>query len=83
MTADTIFAPSTGAGPAGVCVIRLSGPGAEAALRRLTGNLAPPRRLARARIAGGATGEVIDEGLAVWFPAPAGGPLVRHGHRAR
>ena len=71
MTADTIFAPSTGAGPAGVCVIRLSGPGAEAALRRLTGNLAPPRLLTRARIAGAASGEVIDEGLAVWFPAPA------------
>ncbi len=82
MTGDTIFAPSTGAGPAGVAVIRLSGPGAEAALRRLTGTVAPPRRLARARITdgatddatndatGNATGEVIDEGLAVWFPGP-------------
>ena len=71
MTADTIFAPSTGAGPAGVAVIRLSGPDAEAALRRLTGKLTPPRRLTRARIADGATGEVVDEGLAVWLPGPA------------
>ena len=71
MTADTIFAPSTGAGAAGVAVIRLSGPGAEAALRRLTGAVAPPRRLARARITDGATDEVIDEGMAVWFRGPA------------
>jgi tRNA modification GTPase len=71
ITADTIFAPSTGAGPAGVCVIRLSGPGAEAALRRLTGTVTAPRRLARARITDGSTGEGIDEGLAVWLPGPA------------
>jgi tRNA modification GTPase len=74
MTVDTIFAPSTGAGPAGIAVIRLSGPGAEAALRRLTGTVAPPRRLVRARITDGATddgtGELIDEGLSVWFPGP-------------
>ncbi|MDP6786638.1 MAG: tRNA uridine-5-carboxymethylaminomethyl(34) synthesis GTPase MnmE [Rhodospirillales bacterium] len=71
MSPDTIFAPSTGAGPAGVCVIRLSGPGAAAALRRLTGTLTAPRRLVRARVTDGASGEVIDDGLAVWMPGPA------------
>lgn len=57
-------------------MIRVSGPDAASALGRLCGReVAEPRRLIRVRLAGecedGSPPEVIDEGLAVWFPAPA------------
>ncbi len=69
---QTIYAPATGSAPAGVAVIRLSGPAAGEALRRLTGrNPPPPRRAARAALKEPDTGEVLDEGLVLWFPAPA------------
>lgn len=68
---ETIFAPASGAGPAGVAVIRISGPAAGKALSRLTGLSTPvPRRATRVRIAD-AKGETIDVGLALWFPGPA------------
>ncbi len=65
----TIFALSSGAPPAGVGVIRVSGPAARAALLALTGRLPAPRRasLAQLRDSGGA---VLDEGLVLWFPGP-------------
>ncbi|MBA4046606.1 MAG: tRNA uridine-5-carboxymethylaminomethyl(34) synthesis GTPase MnmE [Erythrobacter sp.] len=65
----TIFALSSGAPPAGVGVIRVSGPQAGAALLALAGRMPSPRRasLARLRDAGGA---VLDEALALWFPGP-------------
>src|SRR3546814_13585869 len=45
MIADTIFAPSTAPGRAGVAVVRISGPAAGAALRAVGGiKLPPPRR---------------------------------------
>ena len=65
---DTIFAPATAPGRAGVAVVRISGPHAGAALGALTGKpLPPPRRAVRARLCD-AAGEVIDDGLALWFP---------------
>lgn len=68
---ETIFAPASGPGPAGIAVIRVSGPAAGAALRRLTGLTVPtPRRATRARIVDD-EGETIDMGLVLWFPAPA------------
>lgn len=67
---DTIFALASGAGRAGVAVLRVSGAEAGAALLRLSGRpLPPPRRAARVRLAA-ADGETIDDGLALWFPAP-------------
>ncbi len=67
----TIFAPASGRGPAGIAVIRISGPAAAIALARLTGLSDPvPRRAARARIRDD-QGETIDVGLALWFPRPA------------
>lgn len=76
MKGGSIFALSSGGGRGGVAVIRVSGPDAASALRRLCGRELPaPRRLVRVRIAGereeGSPPEMIDEGLAVWFPAPA------------
>jgi tRNA modification GTPase len=67
---DTIFALSSGRPPAAVAVIRVSGPRAGSALERLIGRLPPPRRASLARLRDPASGEIIDEGLALWFPAP-------------
>jgi len=72
MTADTIFAPATAPGRAGIAVFRLSGPGAGAALERLTGAPLPPaRRAARRVFRDPADGAAVDDGIALWFPAPA------------
>ncbi len=67
--ATTIFALSSGREKAGVAVVRLSGPGAGVALEALTGALPAPRHAALARIRT-ATGDMIDRGLVLWFPAP-------------
>ena len=67
---DTIFALSSGRPPAAVAVIRVSGPRAGAALETLIGRVPAPRRASLARVRDPATGDVIDEGLALWFPGP-------------
>jgi tRNA modification GTPase len=68
---ETIFAPASGRGAAGVAVIRISGPAAAASLARLTGVTDPvPRRAIRVRIRD-EEGETIDRGLALWFAGPA------------
>jgi len=66
---DTIFALSSGSPPAGIAVVRVSGPGAGGALHALAGRLPPPRRASRAAFRD-AAGGVLDDGLAVWFPGP-------------
>ncbi len=72
MNNDTIFAVATAPGRAGIAVFRVSGPGAGTALRELRrGELPPPRRAARSRLRDPGTGEDIDDGLCLWFPAPA------------
>jgi tRNA modification GTPase len=72
MTADrdTIFALSSGRPPAAIAVVRVSGPRARIALEKMTGRVPEPRRAALARVSDPATGHVIDEGLALWFPGP-------------
>ncbi len=70
MAADTIFALSSGRPPAAIAVIRVSGPRAGAALETLIGKIPEPRRAAFVRVREPATSEVIDEGLALWFPGP-------------
>lgn len=70
MTAsDTIFALSSGAPPAGVGVIRVSGPAAREALLALAGRVPEPRRASLARLRDG-DGELLDEALVLWFPGP-------------
>lgn len=67
----TIYALASASGRAGVAVWRLSGEGTAAALSALTGKPLPePRKAVRARLRDG-SGEVIDDGLVLWFPAPA------------
>src|SRR6202035_109719 len=53
-----------------LAVLRLSGPAAGAALAACGGALPPPRQARRARFRDPATGEAIDDGLALFFPAP-------------
>ena len=67
---DTIFALSSGAPPAGIAVVRVSGPAAGIALGLLAGRLPPPRRASRA-VFRDTAGDALDDGLALWFPGPA------------
>jgi tRNA modification GTPase len=85
---DTIAAVATPAGRGSVGIIRVSGPNAKAIAEALLGSV-PAARQARFRRFRDAAGDPIDEGVALWFPAPAsftgedvlelqghGGPLV-------
>ncbi|RAK59410.1 tRNA uridine-5-carboxymethylaminomethyl(34) synthesis GTPase MnmE [Phenylobacterium hankyongense] len=67
---DTIFAPATAAGRAAVAVVRVSGPEAETAVRRLAAGLPEPRRATLQRLYD-AEGVEIDRALVLWFPGPA------------
>jgi len=65
---DTIMALSSGALPAGVAVIRLSGPKVREVLHFLAGELPKPRVMSLRRIG---QDRFLDQGLVVWFPGPA------------
>jgi len=66
----TIFALSSGRPPAAIAVVRVSGPKARLALEKLAGRMPQPRQAALARVRDPGSGDVIDEALALWFPAP-------------
>lgn len=66
---DTIVAAATPPGRGGVGIVRISGPLAPALARALLGRVPLPRHATRARFAA-ADGGAIDEGLALYFPAP-------------
>lgn len=70
MSTDTIFAPATAIGRAGVAVIRVSGPKASKALDRLGGSSLQPRKLTRVVLKDPDSEDVLDDSLAAWFPAP-------------
>ncbi|MGK9339479.1 tRNA uridine-5-carboxymethylaminomethyl(34) synthesis GTPase MnmE [Sinorhizobium meliloti] len=67
---DTIYALSSGSLPAGVAIIRVSGPATADALVRLCGALPAPR-IAALRTIRTRNGETLDSGLVLYFPAPA------------
>jgi len=68
---DTIYALSSAAGRAGIAVIRLSGPGALAALRQIViGALPAPREVGLRRLRHPQTGVELDRGMVLLFPAP-------------
>src|SRR5437773_10629729 len=67
---DTIYAPATAAGRAAIAIIRLSGPLSGPALAALAGRLPPPRVARQVRLRDPASGEELDDGLALWFPGP-------------
>jgi tRNA modification GTPase len=65
---DTIFAPATAPGRAGLAVVRVSGPGARAAAEALAGPLPPSGRTLRTLRH---EGEPLDQALVLTFAAPA------------
>jgi tRNA modification GTPase len=71
VTADTIYALSSGSPPAAIAVVRISGLGADEALRRLAGKLPEPRVATLGTLAVPGTGEALDRALLLRFPAPA------------
>ncbi|MCF6369024.1 tRNA uridine-5-carboxymethylaminomethyl(34) synthesis GTPase MnmE [Rhizobium halophilum] len=84
---DTIFALSSGSPPAGVAVIRLSGPKACEALQKLTLKALPAPRVASLRRVFSQSGFLLDEVLVLLFRAPhsfTGEDIVElHSHGSR
>ena len=66
---DTIVAVATAPGRGGVGVVRLSGPLAPAIAESMLGGLPKPR-LAAHRVFRDAADQALDDGIALWFPAP-------------
>lgn len=67
---NTIFAVSSGAPPAAIAIVRLSGPEAFRAARALAGTLPPPRQAALRTLRRPDTREVLDRAMVLAFPAP-------------
>lgn len=68
---DTIFALSSGAPPAGIAVIRISGPQAGAALHALARRLPMPRTASLALLKDPRDDAPLDRALLLWLPGPA------------
>lgn len=68
---ETIFALATAPGRAGIAVVRISGPGAGDALRDLCGVVPDARRAVHRRFKDPRSGETVDDGIALFFEAPA------------
>ena len=68
---ETIFALSSGAPPAAIAVMRISGPDAGAALEALAGRLPKSRRATAVALSDPAEGAPLDRALALWLPGPA------------
>ena len=66
----TIFALSSGRPPAAIAVVRICGANTRLVLENLIGRVPLPRHAALARVREPASGEIIDEALALWFPGP-------------
>ena len=67
---DTIFALSSGQPPAGIAVIRISGPQSGPALEALAGKRPAPRRATLATLADPQTGAHLDRTMVLWLPGP-------------
>ena len=67
---DVIAAVATAPGRAGIGVVRVSGKKLQQLASRLLGGVPAPRLAVRA-VFRGAAGEPIDDGIALFFPAPA------------
>ncbi|MHB2267407.1 tRNA uridine-5-carboxymethylaminomethyl(34) synthesis GTPase MnmE [Aliihoeflea sp. PC F10.4] len=68
--ASTIYALSSGKLPAGVAIVRVSGPHVPQAIPLLTGRSALEPRVATLTPVLDGNGEVIDKALCIYFPAP-------------
>jgi tRNA modification GTPase len=69
VSADTITAIATAKGPAGIGVVRVSGPSVPLMIPALVGKTLKPRDAAFVRFRE-RSGELIDEGVALYFAAP-------------
>jgi len=67
---DSIAAIASGLAPGAIGVVRVSGPAAASVLERVTGLTRPQPRTAHKVAFRGPKGEVIDDGLALFFPGP-------------
>ncbi len=80
---ETIAAIATARGRGGIGIVRISGARVPLLAEALLGGLPPPRQAAYGRFRG-KDGEVIDSGLAIYFPSPrsfTGEPVLElHGH---
>ena len=80
---DIIAAVATPPGRGGIGVVRVSGPDLSRVVEGVVGRALQPRVATRARFLD-ARGDMLDEGLALWFPAPASytgqAVLELHGH---
>ena len=81
--ADVIAAIATPPGRGGIGVVRVSGPDVSRIIDGVVGRALQPRVATLAHFLD-ARGEVLDQGLALWFPAPASytgeAVLELHGH---
>ncbi|VVT03508.1 tRNA uridine-5-carboxymethylaminomethyl(34) synthesis GTPase MnmE [Erythrobacter sp. EC-HK427] len=66
---DTIYALSSGKPPAGIGVIRVTGPQVQAVLEALAGRV-PRARLATRAVFRDASRAMVDDGLVLFFPGP-------------
>ena len=66
---DSIAAIATPAGRGGIGIVRVSGPAVPTIAKRLIGGLPTPRHATHASFRD-PRGELIDEGIALYFPAP-------------
>jgi len=84
---DTIFAYCTGDSVSGVAVLRVSGPGCSVVAERMIGTRLRPRHAHFARFLSPLDGEVVDEGIAIFFEGPysfSGEDCLEfHGHGGR
>ncbi len=69
-TADTIFALSSGAPPAAIAIVRISGPAASDAVRALAGRLPLPRKASLTTLRNPADGSFLDRALLLIFVGP-------------
>jgi tRNA modification GTPase len=80
---DTIVATATPSGRGGIGIVRVSGPDSARIAAAILGRLPAPRHAELARFLG-ADGTALDEGLALYFPAPHSytgeAVLELHGH---
>jgi tRNA modification GTPase len=70
MDDKSIFAPMTAIGRSAITAVRLSGPRTRAVVEQLCG-ICPPPRLASLRRLRNSKGEMLDQAVVLWLPAPA------------
>lgn len=70
MSNDTIFAIASGMSRAAVAVLRISGPATRGIVKGLAQKLPEPRAATLVTFKDAISGEAIDKGLAIFFPAP-------------